>query len=387
MTIRAAISLCLGGLFLALGLGSPASAQQVGQTNLGSDQGGIANNQDINLIDAFGLARGTGTDWMIAARGTALSLSYDGAGNNLFGNVTIPPAVSTAGAVGLPTGVVFNGTTSFNVPNSAVPAQFLFATADGAIAAYNPNVDPSNAFLAINNSAKGASYTGLTIAEVSPGVFHLYAANFKKGTIDVFDGNFHPVTTSGNCNKAAVSLQSESELSGRLSPYNIQALGNDLVIAYAVRGTTGQLVTGKGLGLVLITDPELELITFLHGGANLNAPYGIAEAPADFGMLSHALLIANSGNGTIAAFDPFRGKFIALLVDTVSGNPLRIDGLHSLGFGAQFAADFPNDTFQASPVQSGSFNALYFTAGPMGGTHGLFGDLVPPTADFVLGEQ
>lgn len=378
MTIRAAISFCLGGLFLALVLSSPASAQQVGQTNLGSDQGGIANNQDINLIDAFGLARGTGTDWMIAARGTALSLSYDGAGNNLFSNVTIPPAVSTAGAVGLPTGVVFNGTTSFNVPNSAVPAQFLFATADGAIAAYNPNVDPSNAFLAINNSAKGASYTGLTIAEVRPGVFHLYAANFKKGTIDVFDGNYNPV--------AFTTPIPQLGFGGNLAPYNIQALGKDLAITFAVRGSNGQVVAGKGFGLVSITNVKGNPLSFLKD-SSLNAPYGIAQAPADFGRLSHTLLIANSGNGTIAAFDPFSGKFITLLVDTVSGNTLTIDGLHSLGFGAQFAADFPNNTFQASPVQNGSFNALYFTAGPVGGTHGLFGDLVPPTADFVLGEQ
>lgn len=392
MSIRATISVCLGGVFLALGLSSTAPAQQVGQTNLNSDQGGIANNQDINLINPIGIARGTGTDWMLAVKGTGLSLTYDGAGNSNFISVAIPPAVS--GGQGQPTGVVFNGTNFFNLPSTTTAAQFLFATADGTIAAYNNTYDPNNAYTVVNRNAKGASYTGLTIAESAPGsgVFYLYATNFAKGTIDVFDGSFNPVYRPVHCNESAQALASSFGIRTVPSPYNIQVLGTDLVIAYAIRGANGQPVVEDGKGFVLITDTDFHLIKYLSGCRKLNAPYGIAEAPANFGRLSHALLIANSGSGTIAAFDPFSGRFITLLLNGSTGaitppQPLTIDGLHSLGFGAQFAADYPNYTFQFGPSQNGPFNALYFAAGPVAGTHGLFGNLIPPTAEFVLGEQ
>jgi uncharacterized protein (TIGR03118 family) len=371
MSIRATISLCLGGLFLALGLSSPTPAQRVTQTNLVADSAGVAVNQDIFLIDAFGLARGTGTNWMVSSRGMALGIVYDGAGNAQFIDVNIPPAV--AGGLAQPTGVVFNGASSFNVPGSTppTPAQFLFATADGAIAAYNPTVDPSNAFIAVNKSAT-SSYTGLTIAEVTPGVFHLYAANFKKGRIEVFDGNFKPVAFESPC--------PEGESSEGLVPYNIQTLGRNLVITFAARGSNGQVVAGSGL--VMIAGVKGNVLKILHD-PSLNAPWGVAQAPADFGRLSHLVLIGNSGSGKISAFDPDRGRFVSFVEDS-TGAAIVIDGLHALGFGASGAASGDVGIFNQA---SGPFNALYFTSGPRAGADGLLGNLIPNSSDFVLGEQ
>jgi len=385
MSLRAAIRYSLGGFFLlALSLGSPASAQQIVVSNLVSDQSGVAASQDISLINPMGFARGTGTNWMVATRGSGLGLTYDGFGDVISAfNVTIPPA-SGAGT-GQPTAVVFNGTTSFNSPDGSGPAQFIFATADGSIQAYNPNsgTNPFTAVIAVNNSST-SSYTGITIAEVSPNVFYLFAANFKTGAVDVFDGNFHPVADVA---LSAADVDMSSSLSGvTLVPYNIQTVGRDLVLTLAGRGSNGQLVTGANLGVVQIRNAAKgnNVLRTIHGSF-LNAPYGIAQAPADFGRLSHLLLIGNSGNGTIAAFDPFGGKSgaVFLLIDSATGATLTIDGLKALGFGAMGAAGDPSFLNQ----QSGAFNALHFTAGPSAGTHGLFGNIVPVLADFVLGEQ
>jgi uncharacterized protein (TIGR03118 family) len=388
MVSRAAIRLCLGGLLLALGISSPAPAQEVTQTNLVSDQGGVANNQDVLLINAFGLARGTGTNWMVTAKGSAQGIVYDGFGNAQSINVNTPSAV--AGGQGQPTGVVFNGTNSFNVPTTSIPAQFLFATADGLIEAYNPGVDAGNAFIAVNNSTT-SSYTGLTIAEVTPGVFHLFAANFKKGTIDVFDGNFKPVTGSwlhseseSRAMSKVIAEASEASTGLKLAPYNVQTLGKDLVITFAVRNSAGQVVAGNGFGVVVITGVNGHFVNALFG-ASLNAPYGIAEAPADFGRLSHLLLIGNTGSGKIAAFDTFSGKFVSFVEDS-TGAAIVIDGLHGLGFGATGAAAGDSSSIFLNQA-SGPFNALNFAAGPNAGAHGLLGNLIPNSGDFVLGEQ
>jgi len=381
MSLREVIRVCVAGLVLALCLASLVSAQEVTQTNLVSDQAGVASNQDSLLINPFGIARGTGTNWMVSDRGSAFSTSYDGFGNSNFVAVTILPAVT--GGTGQPTGVVFNNTTSFNVPGTSVPAQFLFATADGTIQAYNPNVNLNQAFIAVNNNPKGASYTGLTIAEVTPGVFHLYAANFAKGTIDVFDGNFNPIGFSTPCGGQLIPTAKTA--GGTVAPYNVQTVGRDLVITYAVRGSKGQVITGKGLGLVLFVSPTGQILNFIFcSAANLNAPYGIAEAPADFGRLSHLLLIGNTGSGQISAFDTlaFPARFVTMVQNSM-GTPLVIDGLHAFGFGATGAAGDPSFVNQ----QSGAFNTLVFTAGPNAGVDGLVGSLTPVSTDFVLGEQ
>jgi uncharacterized protein (TIGR03118 family) len=94
----------------------------------------------------------------------------------------------------------------------------------------------------------------------------------------------------------------------------------------------------------------------------LNSPWGLALAPAGFGNVGGDLLVGNFGDGTINAYNPISGVFIQTPQDS-SGMPLSIDGLWGLRFGN-------GGTF-------GSPNTLYFTAGPNGETHGLFGELTP----------
>src|SRR5205823_4036881 len=121
-------------------------------------------------------------------------------------------------AFGRPTGTVFNGGTSFAVTGEGGtgPSLFLFATQDGTIAGWNPGVDLFHAVVAVDNSAM-ANYTGLAIASTRRGDF-LYAANFRTGTIDVFDADFHAVHRPG-------AFRDPNRPAGYV-PFNVQAIGN-----------------------------------------------------------------------------------------------------------------------------------------------------------------
>jgi uncharacterized protein (TIGR03118 family) len=94
----------------------------------------------------------------------------------------------------------------------------------------------------------------------------------------------------------------------------------------------------------------------------LNAPWGLALAPANFGRFSNALLVGNFGNGWINAYNPSTGALLGHLLNP-NGSPLAIDGLWGLEFGTGSTA-------------SGPTNTLFFTAGPEDESHGLFGKLV-----------
>jgi len=118
--------------------------------------------------------------------------------------------------------------------------------------------------------------------------------------------------------------------------------------------------TDHGSGFVDVFDTSGHLLQRLIRGNHLNAPWGLALAPGDFGQFSNALLVGNFGEGHIQAFDPATGKFLGQLKDE-SGRPIVIDGLWAIIFG--------------NGVTAGDRNALYFAAGPDDETHGLFGSL------------
>ena len=146
-----------------------------------------------------------------------------------------------------------------------------------------------------------------------------------------------------------------------LVAFNIQAIGNNLVVTFANGATPPAF--GRGLGAVDIFDTGGNLLMRLKSGeAALNAPWGVAMAPSDFGELSNRLLIGNLGSGRIAAFDPATGEVVGFLQG--SRGALSIDGLWAIAFGGGNATD-------------GASNALFFTAGIDGLKHGLFGTITP----------
>jgi uncharacterized protein (TIGR03118 family) len=333
----------------------PALAGGYVQTNLVSDQLGLAANTDPNLINPWGISHSPTSPFWVSNNRTGVATLYNGAGQPFpVGGplvVTIPPSgVGT----GTPTGQVFNGTADFEV-SPGKPARFIFATENGTISGWNPTANATNAILKVDNSAAGAVYTGLGIGNNGSGNF-LYAANFSNGTINVFDSTFSPAFLSGSF--------FDPNLPSGYAPFNVQYLGGSLLVTYA--STSG---AGPGRGFVDVFDLNGNLDRRLISGGVLNSPWGLALAPANFGEFSNDLLVGNFGDGTINAFDPTTGIWIGTLTDSLN-NPISIDGLRGLIFG--------NGSNGADP------NMLYFTAGIGDQAHGLFGSLAPVPAPATL---
>jgi uncharacterized protein (TIGR03118 family) len=270
--------------------------------------------------------------------------------------VTIPPpAGSPAGTISAPTGTVFNGTTEFKVSNgtTTAPSRFIFATEDGTIAGWSPTVDTTHAIIAVDNSGSGAIYKGLAIGSTATGNF-IYATNFHAGTVDAFDGQFHPATT-------LLGSFSDPALPTGFAPFGIQNIGGVLYVTYAKQDADKEDdVAGRGNGFVDAYGTNGILLGRVASGVPLNSPWGLALAPATWGRLAGDLLVGNFGDGAINVFDPATGGWRGGL-KTETGDPLRIDGLWGLRYG--------------NGGNGGDPNLLYFTAGPDDESNGLFGSL------------
>ena len=339
-------------LFLALGL--PANAQRFNRTDLTVDQvttSPTATNQDPHLVNSWGLARSSTSAWWVSDNHSGVSTLYDGNGAHQTLVVTVPPPKGATG-ISAPTGVVFNPTASFEVATGRA-AIFIFVTEDGTISGWNPRVDPTNAIRMVNRPGD-AIYKGLAIAQTAKGAF-LYATNFKTGNVEVFDAGFQPV-------KLDPSAFRNPHLQDTVnwSAFGIQNTGGNIIVTYARRqpGDTDEQ-HGTGLGRVAIFDTGGRFLTELQPGPWMNAPWGIALSPSDFGVFSHRLLIGNFGSGNIHAFNAITGRHEGQLMDA-SGEPLFIDSVWALGFGSG---------------TTGLLNELFFTSGPHDENNGLFGKL------------
>jgi uncharacterized protein (TIGR03118 family) len=324
------------------------------QTNLVSDVAGLAATTDANLINPWGVSASPGGPLWVADNGTGLSTVYNGQGQPTPPIVTIPPASASA-AHGSPTGVVFNTNgTGFNVSSGGKTGSslFLFDSLDGTISGWSPSVDTTHAFVMVNNP--GAVYTGLAIGTGSNGQTLLYAANHSQGTIDVYDQNFHKVTT------LAGSFQ-DPNLPANTAPFNVQNINGLLYVEYsAIDPATHRTAAGAGTGVVDVFTTGGVLQKRLITGGALNAPWGVALAPARFGPFSNDLLVGNFGDGHINAFDASTGQFVGQLT-TSNGQPFSEDHLWALQFGSGGSA--------------GNANTLYFVAGINNEKDGLLGTL------------
>jgi uncharacterized protein (TIGR03118 family) len=338
-----------------------AQAQSTGyqRRNLVSDGFIPAENTDPNLVNGWGIAfNPTGPDW-VADNGTGVSTLYDGAGKPQPLVVQIPPPANATGN-GKPTGIVFNGSTGFTVSQSGTsgPSRFIFATEDGTISAWAPNVDATHAIRVVDNSTTNAVYKGLALSAGGNGNL-LYAADFHNNKVDVFDSSFKPASL-------AAGAFTDPGLPAGFAPFGIQALNGDIYVAYAKQDEMKQDdVPGAGLGYVSVFDPNGKFIKRVVSQGALNAPWGMALAPAGFGSLSNRLLIGNFGDGIINAYDVATGDFVGTLTDT-SQKPIQISGLWGIAFGNGFAGQ---------PV-----NTLFFAAGPGDEQHGLYGRIDAPSS-------
>jgi uncharacterized protein (TIGR03118 family) len=324
------------------------------QHNLVSDIRGRADHLDPKLVNPWGISfNPTGPFW-ISDNGTGVTTVYDGQGrpapmrNPL--TVTIPPPLGVT-PPSAPTGQVFNGTGGFPL-TPGLPALFIFATEDGTISGWNPGANSTQAIRKVDRASFGAVYKGLAIAP-SPAGVHIYAANFRAGTIDVFDTNFNPVTLAG--------IFFDPTIPAGFAPFNIQNIDGQLFVTYAKQdGARKDDVAGPGNGYVNVFDTNGVFVRRFASAGTLNSPWGVVRARAGFGAFSNHLLIGNFGDGKINAFEPASGVFRGQLQDG-KRKAIQIDGLWALVFG--------------NGGMGGDTDKLYFTAGIEDEKHGLFGQI------------
>jgi uncharacterized protein (TIGR03118 family) len=371
-------------------------AQNYNQTNLVSNSVGVAPVTDPQLINSWGISRGSGSPWWVSDNQTGLSTLYNGVGAKQSLIVTIPPADPTKTSTGSPTGTIFNASQTDFLLAPGRPATFLFCTIDGTIAGWNANVavaqgaaPPSTHAVTVVKMTDGSTYTGLTSASIN-GKLYLYAANFNLGRVDVFDNAFHPVKLQADANNSDRGSDGHSFVDDHLPrdyvPFNVQAIGDDIVVTYALHQQGSKFETdGPGFGYVDIYSSAGELLLRLEHGDWLNAPWGVALAPLDFGFFSHDLLIGQfagggdtQSSGFIAAYDLATGKFVGLL-QNASGNALAINGIWALSPGNVSPTN--NDPAAAPAAE------MYFTAGPNHGAGGLLGYLTPVPAELTEGND
>lgn len=355
---------------LAAGLAAAHEAAAAGyvQMNLVSDGGAgggpkiRAKSADPQLQNPWGLSFLPGGPIWISDNNSNLTTIYGGDGTPFT-----PPSGGKPGGFAIPgggpTGQVSNTQNSagfgiFQVPNApgtagTAPALFIFDSEAGMITAWQPG-DGGSAVTVVDNSATRAVYKGLAMGNTVAGTF-LYATDFRHGVVEMYDSTFK-----------LVKKFTDRTLPAGYAPFGIANIDGQLYVTFAKQDAKKHdQVPGDGNGYVDIFDTDGRMVERFASNGPLNAPWGVAKAPAGFGDASTNILIGNFGNGWINRFGP-DGTFIAPM-NTASGYPIAIDGLWSI----QFAANQWGGALKADPT------TLYFTAGPSGERDGLFGTLRP----------
>jgi len=310
--------------------------------NLEGDIPGVAEIKDANVVNPWGIAISPSGTIFVADNGTGVATAYfqDGTPAPNFSNplvITIPPsATNTDGAN--PTGTVWNTTSVFKVTNgtNSLPAKLIFVSEDGMISGWNPNLNNTQAFKAVDNGASGAVYKGATLGVANSQNF-LYVTNFHSGHVETYNGSF---VLQGGFPFADPNLPSG------YAPFGIRTFGGKVFVTFVPRNPSNPNddLAGPGNGIVDVFNTNGQLIRRLISNGRLNAPWGLE-------IVNGQLWVGNFGDGKINVYDPGTGSFQGVPRD-VFGIPLDLDGLWGL-----FLAN----------------GGLYFTAGIADEDHGMLG--------------
>ncbi|HTT66188.1 MAG TPA: TIGR03118 family protein [Bryobacteraceae bacterium] len=312
----------------------------------------VTNSQDPSLLNPWGLSRASSAkvgenEWWTSNQVSGYSSVLYANGTIAGIHVVIPPASGTG--PGSPTGTAANTISTKHVV-------FTFATLDGTISIWDSNTGPTKpgtscakchtttATIMVNNSASGASYQGLTIAKnATSGAQTYYAAN-ANGGVEAYDAtSFSPVTLPPGA-------FTDAKVPSTYTPAGIQAIGSRIYVLY-------NAAAGGGTGFVDAYNTNGKLLLRLQRG-KFNQPWGIAMAPANFGAFSNMLLVGNTGSGLIGAYSPTNGAFQGFMQS--GSQNITLPGLWGLEFG--------NGSADTGPT-----NVLYFNAGGVNQTTGVFG--------------
>jgi uncharacterized protein (TIGR03118 family) len=347
----------IGFCWAVLGFAAASRGDFITVTNLVTDDQSAnpAQITDPFLKNAWGISHSTGSPFWVSDNGAGVATLYSvnpttnvttktTIGTDASGGVVIPPAGS-----GTPTGQVFNsaaGGGAFNADN------FLFVSEDGTISGWRNALGSTAERFQVADPAN--VYKGTTL-NTTGGHSYLLSANFLAGTIDVLKGDSGAPALAGNF--------TDPNTPAGYAPFNIQTLGSRIYVTYALQdGAQHDDVAGAGHGFVSAFDTQGNFQGRIGSMGSLNSPWGLAIAPPSFTGFAGDLLVGNFGDGTISVFspDPNTPGFLGQL-SGANGNPLVIDGLWALSPG--------NDG------SGGSSQNIYFSAGPNGESHGLFGVL------------
>src|SRR4051794_2871755 len=335
------LGVVIAALFVTVPL-QAAAGNSYTVTPLVSDVPGAAPVLDPNLQNGWGLTASSTSPWWVADNGTSVSTLYNGDGVKQALTVIV-------GTDSGPTGVVFNTLGSgFNVSNRTQTAssRFIFDGEDGVLRGWNPAVDGTHALVG-GTGDPGASFKGLAIANGK-----LFASDFANNEVAVFDSSW-----------ALVDRFTDAGLPDGYAPFGIQAIAGSIFVTFAKQDAAGEdEVAGQGLGFVDEFDTSGTLIARVAQHGQLNAPWGLALAPSDFGRFSGDLLVGNFGDGQINAYERgANGRYTHKGELRENGRQIAIDGLWALEFG--------------NGANAGPRNTLFFTAGPNDEAHGLFGKI------------
>jgi len=262
---------------------------------------------DPDLVNPWGIAFGPTTPLWVANNGTNTSTLY----RNDAGPAKVPLTVSTQP---LPTGVVFNPTTGFALPDGT-PSRFLFDSLSGQISAWPaPPVTTTTTVVTM----PGAAYTGLAIADTMAGP-RLFAADAASKLVQVYNGNWD-----------LVGVLSDPRLPEHLTPYNVAVLAGKVYVSYALPPDAEDSAGPRGA--IVVYSLGGRLLRRLVTGGPLDGPWGMAVAPASWGRFAGALLVGNEDGGRINAFSRRSGHFLGTLRDA-HGQPIGEDGLWGIAFG------------------------------------------------------
>jgi uncharacterized protein (TIGR03118 family) len=332
---------------------SAAPGGSVTVTNLVSDGAVAAAHVDASLLNPWGVSFAPGGEFWVSDNNSGLSTLYDGNGvkdPSIIVNIPGP-----AGAPGTPTGQVYTAGNGFSVQEgggSSGPSQFVFVNEDGIISGWSPEVDASNAVVALDHSASGAVYKGATLATVG-GQPELFVANFNSGKIEVYNSSF-----------GAVSLPAKAftdrSIHAGFAPFNVQNINGQIYVTYAKQDDAKHDdVGGAGNGFVDVFNTRGTLVRHFQHGSFLDSPWGLAKAPSTWGKMAGDILVGQFKGNDIDVFSK-TGHFLGFLSDQ-NKNPIEIDHLWALTPGT------------GSPTAN--TNTIYFTAGPNDEADGLLGSL------------
>lgn len=339
----------------------------VAQSNLvASKEGYGADIVEPLLKNPWGIAirpAGKGGHFWIGAAGTGKSIQYVGdvGGTPLFQDAL--DIVDTAGPV---SGVAFNPGTGFVItqPHENGPitagAKFFFANLSGTVTAWTERLRPDGGFdhptdsvVVVDGTARGSSFIGVG---VSPDTTRLYAADFgADAQLRVFDTDFVEQAPLANPFRPTSGTEP-----GGFEAFNVQTLGSSTFVTYGRHVPPDPAVPAPTDGRLAEFDNSGRLVARWHGRGFLNYPWGVAQAPADFGLYAGCMLVGNFGDGTVVAFHP-RLRVALDYVRDAAGNKVVIERLWGLQFG--------------NGESLGEADHMYFAAGIEDEQEGLFGKL------------